>query len=107
MGVMNVAPHHTTTRAGGDRILGLGPEVRAIPRQFGMESGLDARVVSDATATALSMIILVIAVAIPLPHPLALVAIAFTCAVATGLGFGFAPVMKAARLDPAVALASE
>ncbi|HEX3653040.1 MAG TPA: hypothetical protein VHU18_09485 [Rhizomicrobium sp.] len=53
------------------------------------------------------MIILVIAVAIPLAYALALVAIAFTCAVATGLVFGFAPVMKAARLDPVVALASE
>lgn len=33
--------------------------------------------------------------------------LAFTCAVATGLVFGFAPAMKAARLDPVVALASE
>ena len=33
--------------------------------------------------------------------------IAFTCAVATGLVFGFAPAMKAARLDPVVALSSE
>ncbi len=32
---------------------------------------------------------------------------AFTCAVATGLVFGFAPAMKAARLDPVVALSSE
>ena len=40
-------------------------------------------------------------------YALAPVAIAFTCAVATGLVFGFAPVMKADRLDPVVALASE
>jgi macrolide transport system ATP-binding/permease protein len=33
--------------------------------------------------------------------------IAFTCAVGTGLVFGFAPAMKAARLDPVVALSSE
>ena len=33
--------------------------------------------------------------------------LAFTCAVATGLVFGFAPAMKAARLDPVVALSSE
>jgi macrolide transport system ATP-binding/permease protein len=33
--------------------------------------------------------------------------LAFTCSVATGLVFGFAPAMKAARLDPVVALASE
>jgi macrolide transport system ATP-binding/permease protein len=107
MGVMNVAPQHTTTRACGGRILGLGPEVRAIPQQFGMQSGLGARLVSDATAIDLSTVALVAAVAIPLGYALALVAIAFTCAVATGLVFGFAPVMKADRLDPVVALASE
>ncbi|MBI1330563.1 MAG: MacB family efflux pump subunit [Alphaproteobacteria bacterium] len=38
------------------------------------------------------------------PWPMLL---AFTCAAATGLVFGFAPAMKAARLNPVVALASE
>jgi ABC-type antimicrobial peptide transport system permease subunit len=33
--------------------------------------------------------------------------LAFTCAAVTGLVFGFAPAMKASRLDPVVALASE
>lgn len=33
--------------------------------------------------------------------------VALTCAAATGFVFGFAPAMKAARLDPMVALSSE
>jgi macrolide transport system ATP-binding/permease protein len=43
----------------------------------------------------------------PVAFTAAPVILAFTSSVATGLVFGFAPAMKAAKLDPVVALSSE
>jgi macrolide transport system ATP-binding/permease protein len=44
---------------------------------------------------------------VPVQVSMAVVTMAFACAVAVGLIFGFAPALKAARLDPVQALASE
>ncbi len=109
IGVMNIMLVSVTerTREIGIR-MATGARMRDILQQFLTEAtvvsalgGVVGVLVGAGTA------LLVSAFGTPIAFTLAPVAIAFTCAVATGLVFGFAPALKAARLDPVVALASE
>ncbi len=109
IGVMNIMLVSVTerTREIGIR-MATGARTRDILQQFLTE----ATVVSAlggviGVAGGLGTAALIASLGTPVAYTLAPVAIAFTCAVATGLVFGFAPAMKAAHLDPVVALASE
>jgi macrolide transport system ATP-binding/permease protein len=109
IGVMNIMLVSVTerTREIGIR-MATGARTRDILQQFLTE----ATVVSAlggviGVLVGLGAAALIATFGTPVAYTLAPVAIAFTCAVATGLVFGFAPAMKAARLDPVVALASE
>jgi macrolide transport system ATP-binding/permease protein len=109
IGVMNIMLVSVTerTREIGIR-MATGARTRDILRQFLTE----ATVVSAlggvvGVLTGVGAGLLIAAFGTPISFTAVPMILAFTCAVATGLVFGFAPAMKAARLDPVVALASE
>ncbi len=109
IGVMNIMLVSVTerTREIGIR-MATGARTRDILQQFLTEAtvvsalgGLIGVLGGLGTGT------LILALGTPVAFTATPIILAFACAVATGLVFGFAPAMKAARLDPVVALASE
>ncbi len=109
IGVMNIMLVSVTerTREIGIR-MATGARMRNILQQFLTEavvvSGLGGVIgVVGGVVTAL----IISAFGMPVEFTLLPMALAFAVSVATGLVFGFAPAMKAARLDPVVALSSE
>jgi len=109
IGVMNIMLVSVTerTREIGIR-MATGARMRNILDQFLTEaivvSGIGG-VIGVLGGVAVALVLSVFGTQIKItPGPMIL---AFSCAAATGLVFGFAPALKAARLDPVVALASE
>jgi macrolide transport system ATP-binding/permease protein len=109
IGVMNIMLVSVTerTREIGIR-MATGARMRDILQQFMTE----ATVVSAlggvmGVVVGIAAGLLISAFGTPISFTAAPMILAFSCAVATGLVFGFAPAMKAARLDPVVALSSE
>ncbi len=109
IGVMNIMLVSVTerTREIGIR-MATGARTRDILQQFLTE----ATVVSAlgglvGVAVGIGTAMLIGTFDTPVAFTAAPVILAFTSSVATGLVFGFAPAMKAAKLDPVVALASE
>ena len=109
IGVMNIMLVSVTerTREIGIR-MATGARTRDILQQFLTEATVVSALggvigVMGGVVTGL----LIYALGTPVAFTATPIILAFTCAVATGLVFGFAPAMKAAKLDPVVALASE
>ncbi len=109
IGVMNIMLVTVTerTREIGVR-LATGARTRDILQQFLTEALLVSAlggVVGVLLGLAAGQLINILAM--PVQFSLPTIGLAFTCAAATGLVFGFTPALKAARLDPVAALASE
>ncbi|MFO1187389.1 MAG: MacB family efflux pump subunit [Alphaproteobacteria bacterium] len=109
IGVMNIMLVSVTerTREIGIR-MATGARTRNILEQFLTEavvvSGLGG-IIGIVGGASVALFISVFGM--PIKFTLGPVLLAFSCAAATGLVFGFAPALKAARLDPVVALSSE
>jgi len=109
IGVMNIMLVSVTerTREIGIR-MATGARTRNILQQFLIEA-----VVVSALGGVIGVLagigvgLLVNALAMPVQFSVPIMILAFGCAAGTGLIFGFAPALKAARLDPVVALSSE
>jgi macrolide transport system ATP-binding/permease protein len=109
IGVMNIMLVSVTerTREIGIR-MATGARTRNILQQFLTEavvvSGLGG-VIGVVGGVVVALVIS--AFGMPIEFTVLPIAMAFAVSVATGLVFGFAPALKAARLEPVVALASE
>ena len=109
IGVMNIMLVSVTerTREIGIR-MATGARTRDVLRQFLTEAtvvcamgGMIGVLIGLATGYALTRF------GMPVKFTASPMILAFCCAVATGVVFGFAPALKAARLDPVVALSSK
>jgi macrolide transport system ATP-binding/permease protein len=110
IGVMNIMLVSVTerTREIGIR-MATGARTRDILRQFLTEATVVCAVggvIGVVLGLAIGALLGKVA-SMPVAFTVAPVALAFGCAVATGVIFGFAPALKAARLDPVVALSGE
>lgn len=109
IGVMNIMLVSVTerTREIGIR-MATGARTRNILQQFLVEA-----VVVSAMGGVVGVLAgvgvgaLIGALAMPVQFSVPIMVLAFACAAGTGLVFGFAPALKAARLNPVVALSSE
>jgi macrolide transport system ATP-binding/permease protein len=109
IGVMNIMLVSVTerTREIGIR-MATGARMRDILQQF-MAEAISVSALGGVLGVlgGIGTAMLIAAFGTPITITAGPILLAFTCAVATGLVFGFAPAMKAARLDPVVALSSE